>query len=67
MEEVTQVIVNNGLGVASFLALIYFIFNYVSKTNTLIEQISNTLVSIEKSLNDLSIRVERIENKDNKF
>ena len=33
MEDIIQVVVNNGLGVASFLALIYFYFNFVNKIN----------------------------------
>lgn len=61
MEDLVQIVVNNGLGIASFLALIYFMFHYVEKINTVVERISDTLISIEKSLSDLSIRVERIE------
>lgn len=66
MEEITQLIVNNGLGVASFIALIFFMNNYLVKINTVIEKISETLVSVEKSLSDLSARVDKIERKANK-
>lgn len=61
MDDLVNIVVNNGLGIASFLSLIYFMFHYVEKINTVIEDISKTLVSIEKSLSDLSMRVERIE------
>ena len=61
MEEVIQLIVNNGLGIASFGALLYFVDKYLSKMNTLVEHISNTLVEVEKSLSDLNLRVEKLE------
>lgn len=61
MEEIIQLIVNNGLGIASFGALLYFVDKYLSKMNTLVEHISNTLVEVEKSLSDLNVRVEKLE------
>lgn len=61
MEEIVQLIVNNGLGVASFLALIYFMNSYITKINEILVKISNTLEDVEKSLSQLSLRVERIE------
>lgn len=76
MEDLIQVLVNNGLGVASFLALIYFYNSYVNRiaiTNEEInktnQKICTTLESVEKNLSDLSARVEKIEskNKNDKF
>ena len=61
MEDVIQLIVNNGLGIASFGALLYFVDKYLSKMNTLVDHISNTLVEVEKSLSDLNLRVEKLE------
>lgn len=61
MEEIFQVIVNNGLGIGSFLALLYFMDKYLSKINATNEKISETLVSVEKSLTDLTNRVDKIE------
>lgn len=61
MEEIVQLIVNNGLGVASFLALIYFMNSYITKINEILVKISDTLEDVEKSLSQLSLRVERIE------
>ena len=29
MEEIFKLVVDNGLGIGSFIALLYFIFNYV--------------------------------------
>ena len=63
MEEIFQVIVNNGLGIGSFLALLYFMDKYLSKINATNEKISETLVSVEKSLTDLTNRVDKIEKK----
>ena len=66
MEELIQLIVNNGLGIGSFLALLYFMDKYLSKINATIEKVSETLVSVEKSLSDLTNRVDKIENSKNK-
>lgn len=63
MEDLIQVLVNNGLGVASFLCLVYFMFNFVNKINDTNQQICKTLESIEKTLSDLSKRVDKIESK----
>lgn len=63
MENIVEIVVQNGLGVASFVALLYFIFNYVSKMNDTITQISNTLNSIKDSLITLSARIDDIEYK----
>jgi hypothetical protein len=61
MEELLQLIVNNGLGIASFFALLYFMNNYITKINETIQKICNTLESVDKNLVDLSNRVERLE------
>ena len=61
MEDLIQVAVNNGLGISSFLALLYFMNYYMKKNNETTEKISNTLVSGDKSLNDLTARVDKIE------
>lgn len=63
MEKIVEIVVQNGLGVASFVALLYFIFNYVSKMNDTITQISTTLNSIKDSLITLSARIDDIEYK----
>lgn len=55
MEELINVCVNNGLGIASFIALIIYIFKYQTKAN-------DTLDEISKSLTTLNERVEKLEN-----
>lgn len=56
MQDIINVAVNNGLGVASFIALIVYIFKYQSKANDTLNDISKTLVSLTE-------RIEVLENK----
>lgn len=63
MEDLIQVCVNNGLGIASFFALLYFMNNYLSKITNTNEEISKTLISVKDSLEDLTNRVDAIEKK----
>lgn len=62
MEQLMNIIVNNGLGVASFAAFIFFIFKYMSKMEVTMEEISKTLTLIQNNLNTLQARVDSIEN-----
>lgn len=59
MEQLINVVVQNGLGVASFVALIIYIFKYENKQNDILEKISSTLTL-------LTTRVDKIEEKINK-
>ena len=63
MEQMVQVIVNNGLGIGSFFALLYFMDKYLAKISKTNEEISLTLISVKDSLEDLTNRVNAIENK----
>ena len=65
MEELINAIVNNGLGVASFIAFIYFINTYMSKMDNTMSEISKTLTLIQGNLITLQSRVDDIENKMN--
>lgn len=65
MEELINAIVNNGLGVASFIAFIYFINTYMSKMDNTMSEISKTLTLIQGNLITLQSRVDDIENKIN--
>ena len=56
MDEMIKVIVDNGLGIGSFIALLVFIFKYQTKAN-------ETLVEISKSLTILNERIDKLENK----
>lgn len=71
MEEIIRVIVDNGLGVASFIALLYFMFKYVNTINATLTNISGVLKEltksqkeIQKSLTSLNERVEKLEKKE---
>ena len=61
MEEVIQLIVNNGLGIASFGALLYFMDKYLSKISESVGEISHTQNLIQENLTKLSARVDVIE------
>lgn len=63
MEEFINAIVNNGLGVASFIAFIYFINTYMSKMDNTMNEISRTLTLIQGNLITLQSRIEDIEEK----
>lgn len=63
MQEITNVVMNNGLGVASFIALLYFINTYMSKMDKTMDEISKTLTLIQVNLVNLESRVNDIENK----
>jgi uncharacterized protein YoxC len=63
MEELINVCVNNGLGVASFIALILFIFKYQSKISDTLEEINKSQASIQTTLTALTTRIDNIENK----
>lgn len=66
MEEILRAAVDNGLGICSFAALLYFIFKYVNNLNTTMEKISNTLIQVQITLATLTDRVDKIEEKVNK-
>ena len=55
--ELIKVITENGLGIASFIALLLFIFNYQAKANEVLNEMSKTLVKL----------VDRIENIEDKL
>lgn len=63
MEEFIQVIVNNGLGVASFMALIYFINTTLKDMNSNLTTIKDTLILVQTNLIKLSERVSDVEEK----
>lgn len=65
MEELIKVVVDNGLGIGSFLALLYFIFTYVKSLNDTMTKITNTLIQIEINLATMTDRIDKIEEKIN--
>ena len=66
MEELMKVIVDNGLGIGSFIALIIFIFKYQDKSNESMKKIADTLVQIQISMATMTDRIDKIEEKINK-
>lgn len=63
MEDFINIVTQNGLGVSSFIGLLYFVNKYVSKMNDTLIQVSLTLNTIKESLLTLSSRVDEIEEK----
>ena len=65
MEELIKVIVDNGLGIGSFISLLYFIFTYVKNLNETMTKITNTLMQIQINLATMTDRIDKIEEKIN--
>lgn len=66
MDELIKVIVDNGLGIGSFIALLYFIFTYVKSLNDTMIKITNTLTQIQINLATMTDRIDKIEEKINR-
>lgn len=66
MEKIIEVVVQNGLGVASFIAFLWFIFKYEDKQSEVLNKISETLIQVQISLSSLTERVDKIERNTNK-
>ena len=66
MEEIFNLIVQNGIGVASFGFLLFYIYNDKKDSTKVMKEISNTLTGVNISLNTLVDRVDKIEEKINK-
>ena len=63
MEQIVNMVVQNGVGVASFIALLYFMGTSLKDIKTTTEEISKTLLLIQNNLTSLQTRVETIEHK----
>lgn len=63
MEEFINVCVNNGLGIASFLALVYFMAVSMKKQNETLEEINKTLISIQTNMITMNERIQILEEK----
>lgn len=63
MEAIVNMVVQNGVGVASFIALLYFMGTSLKDIQNTTEEISRTLLLIQNNLTSLQTRVEAIENK----
>lgn len=65
MQEIIKVCVENGLGIASFIALLYFIFTYVKSLNDTMSKISSTMVQMQINMEKMTDRIDKIEEKIN--
>lgn len=65
MDEIIKVCVENGLGIASFIALLYFIFTYVKELNNTMTKISNTMIQMQINMEKMTDRIDKIEEKIN--
>lgn len=63
MEQIINVIVQNGVGVGSFIALLYFMNFSLKDIKEAVEDISKTLLLVQGNLTSLQTRIETIENK----
>ena len=65
MEELFKLIVDNGLGIGSFIALLYFIFTYVKELNETMTRISNAMIQMQINMEKMTDRIDKIEEKIN--
>ena len=65
MEQIFNLVVQNGIGVGSFIALLYFMNTSLKDIKTNTEEITKTLILMQGNLNSLAQRVEIIENRVN--
>ena len=63
MENIVNVIVQNGLGVASFIALLYFMNTSLRGIKDSVEKTSETLLLIQTNLMGLENRITGLEDK----
>lgn len=70
MQDIVNVAVNNGLGIASFIALLYFIMNVNKQTNQNQKDLNETLKAINGSMLEIQIamvklteRIQEVESK----
>lgn len=65
MQELFKLIVDNGLGIGSFAALLYFIFTYVKELSGTMTRIANTMVQMQINMEKMTDRIDKIEEKIN--
>ena len=61
MEELINLITQNGIGVICVAFLIYFINSTLKDNNKILDEIQKTLVAINTNLSNLSMRVDKLE------
>ena len=63
MQELINLITQNGIGVICVAFMIYFINTTMKDNNKLLDDIQKTLVAINTNLTTLSSRVDKLEDK----
>lgn len=70
MQDIVNVAVNNGLGIASFIALLYFIMNINKQNNQNQKELNETLKAVNGSMLEIQIamvklteRIQEVESK----
>jgi len=63
MEELINLITNNGIGVICVAFMIYFINTTMKDNNKILDDVQKTLVAINANLTTISARVDNLENK----
>lgn len=63
MEELINLITQNGIGVICVAFMIYFINTTMKDNNNILDDIQKTLVAINTNLTTLSTRVDKLEDK----
>ena len=63
MEELINLLTQNGIGVICVAFLIYFINTTMKDNNKILDEMQKTLVSINLNLTTLSTRVDKLEDK----
>ena len=66
MENLINLITQNGIGVICVAFLIYFINTTIKDNNKILDDMQKTLVAINGNLTTLSTRVDKLEDKMNK-
>jgi len=70
MQDIINVAVNNGLGICSFIALLYFIMNIDKQNNQNQKDLNETLKAINDSMIEIQIALvkltERVSDLENK-
>ena len=70
MQDIVNVAVNNGLGIAAFIALLYFIMNINKQNNQNQKDLNETLKAVNSSMLEIQIamvklteRIQEVKNK----
>lgn len=63
MEELINLITQNGIGVICVAFLMYFINTTMKENNKILDDMQKTLVAINTNLTTLSTRVDKLEDK----